>query len=411
MRGSCILSAGILIVIAGMTTKSLPTERHRIDLFGMAALSALHENQITQLTSPIPPFTPKEEDHPSISSLDHKRDITPHWIIASNSVQCDPLVLPGNRDLKAYLNAENNQKANTQSLASHKHLKAVYPQPISYYLPPKPTPTLVASSRIRRVKLQEVAVTEKPALSIEHLLPSIDQFLASLNPQEQQPEVKPAIETEAENDSVAQETWVQTPYFQKYGYRYVMPEEENQEEPTESSSENQIAQEENLSREIPDFVSNPIDGTIPISATEDTLDESAEDEVEKTMTDSWFGIEVAPLETENGEIGVPDEVTELTPQNQTDSDFDLENYHAYEQRYGSFYKDDYAIEYEAYEEEEPLAEETPGSSDETTGTNETSVPETEPSESPAQDTQEDILSPVINGSFDIYWETTDPNIL
>lgn len=323
MRGSCVLSAGILVVIAGMTTKPLPTEHHPLDIAGMTALASLADERITRITLPIEP--------PS----------------------------------------------------SKKPLKAIYPQPASYYLSQKPVQTLVNSSRTRRVKLREVSTNDYNSRRIQHLLVTIDQFLATLAPKG--PQTKPESDTLAQ-DTSAQDSWTQAPYFQKYGYRYVMHEDFDELEVSEDKilpravpdfDELEVSEDEILPRAVPDFVSDPIDGTIGL----------ADSEEEVTTTSEWFGL--------------PDEATEKVTTNEEEKSSDPyeDDYDDYEAR-GNFYKD-YAIEYEAYEEDE-MPE---GKLD-----SEETVEETDYYyESPILD--EDTSPPAPSGSFDIYWETTDPNLL
>ena len=110
-------------------------------------------------------------------------------------------------------------------------------------------------------------------------------------------------------------------------------------------------------------------------------------------TSEWFGL---PDETTDESIAS----TEEPEDDQNEFDY-AEDYLAYEGKYQMFYQDEYEIEYEAYEEEEMLDEASNEDQDE-------AKDDMEPSQ---EDESDDFYSPTPNGSFDIYWEETDSNVL
>lgn len=150
-----------------------------------------------------------------------------------------------------------------------------------------------------------------------------------------------------------------------------------------------------LTPSVPDFVLNPISGVI-----------GPEEEVND---DSWFG---------DGE-------------GEEDDDGSYEEGDSYETPYRSYVPEDYAIEYEAYEVEDLYEPSLGGSQDTEADSTATTTDQDDQTLSTPSDSSDFHYEPLREeadyyeiqileneplpsdptGSFDIYWETPNPNIL
>lgn len=335
MRGSCVLSAVTLVVIAGMLTRPLPTRHHSLDVAAMAALASLTDEQITLLTAPITSLTTNLYHLPSLTN-------------------------PGYRELSPVI-------------GTAKFRQAIYPQPASYYLSQESTATLVDTlSPVRRAKLTDL--TTSPTSSPKHagiqdLLPTIQQFLTLLSQEKS---------TKSEKSS---DTWVEASYLQKYGCQYATPPSMDGKEETKSNLNNQPKSD--TWTQAPYFhkygyryaMSEDSQTPEETSAEKDTTSEKSSNKI----TYSWFGLD---------EIKEDATVGNLASQGPHGDG----HYATYDEQTSGMNKD-YANEYDEYEDiiYEPLREEANYYDD--------------------SDIDEGISPPSPNGSFDIYWEETDPNLL
>ena len=412
MRGSYFLSASFLVVFAGMTMKPFTIFPPRYSTASAVQLTS-SEDTTAQPTTDTHPYAVSVRCPRSISSLclsDYAtQGLETSWI---KIIYNDPFQHLG---------------AATGKYCAKKYKEFA--------------PTLqkwLSASWLDKIRSIQVVREEKPATSPTAFLslatgsiPGCCQILPVSSDWW-------VVDMDAPFTDHAKNFFAQAPYFEKYGYRYVMEDTAEKETSTETKTGKDTTATF-VKPQAPDYLLNPINGVIIESGDEgdNGTHEVKDDPSDETGEDYWYEDEDGSYD-ENGTYDDEDDTyyEEDAYNEEDDSTYDEEHDVLYEQwnePYHSYVPEDYTIEYDEYEAENldgsDVEKSQDGNTDDTPTTKDPNDEATSPPSGsnhldyqPLRNeadyysetieiTEEGPLPSDPSGTFDAYWETTNPNIL